>query len=143
MNFWTHGCGHKGQTRLQVVTLICLFLSSALISLSQAEDLYTTDDYLQGLDDEINSVDYVKKAKEELAETEKLEQSQTSTSAEITEALVSMFKFDTLIRTKYPSTNDIYSKLPISKRILIYSEFKNTKKLSTAKRMIIKIHEKK
>ena len=143
MNFCTQGSGHKAQTRLQVVTLICLFLGSALITLSQAEDLYITDDYLQGLDDEISSVDYVKKAKEELAETEKLEQAQTSTPAEIHDALISMFKFDALIRTRYPSTNDIYSKLPISTRILVYSEFKKTKKLSTAKRMIIQMHAKK
>lgn len=142
MNFWTHDCGHKGQARLQIATLIFLFLGSAFISLSHAEDLYTTDDYLQGLDDEISSVDYVKKAKEELAETEKLELSQASTPAEINEALVSMFKFDALIRTEYPSTHDLYSKLEISKRILIYSEFKKTKKLSAAKRMIIKMYGK-
>jgi len=118
-----------------------LGLSVISPSISQAKDLYITNDYLKGLDDEISSPDYIKKAKQELEETEKLEQSQSSTSTEIQHALASMYNFETLIRTKYPSSHVVYSKLPVSARILIFNKFKNTKKLSSAKRMIIEKYE--
>jgi len=130
-----------GQTCLQSIILVCLSLSVISPSISQAKDLYITNDYLKGLDDEISSPDYIKKAKQELEETEKLEQSQSSTSTEIQHALASMYNFETLIRTKYPSSHVVYSKLPVSARILIFNKFKNTKKLSSAKRMIIEKYE--
>jgi hypothetical protein len=144
MIFGTQGSECKGSAHFQSITLACLlFICSALISISHAKDLYITDDYLQGLDDEITSVDYVEQAKKELAETEKQEQAQTSTSAEIKKALTSMYNFETLIKNKYPSSHNVYSRLSISTRILIYSEFKKTKKLSTAKRLILEKNKKK
>ena len=68
----------------------------------------------------------------------KQEKFQGSNTAEIRKALISRFNFEELIRTKYPQTHVVYSKLPTSARILIYDEFKSTKKLSAAKRLIIK-----
>ena len=141
MNFWINNRARQGMTRIQNIALIfiCIFASS--ISVSQAKDLYTTDDYLQGLSDEVSSPEYLDKAKQELRATEQLEQTQTSNSSEIQNALVSMYNFETLMRTKHPSTHTVYSKLPVSARILIYDKFKNTKKLSSAKRMIIEKYE--
>ena len=141
MNFWINNRTRQGMTRIQNIALIfiCIFASS--ISVSQAKDLYTTDDYLQGLSDEVSSPEYLDKAKQELRATEQLEQTQTSNSSEIQNALVSMYNFETLMRTKHPSTHTVYSKLPVSARILIYDKFKNTKKLSSAKRMIIEKYE--
>jgi hypothetical protein len=107
----------------------------------QAKDLYITDDYLKGLDNEISSPDYIKKAKQELEEAEKLEQSQSSTPAEIQKALISMYNFENLIRTKYPSSHAIYYKLPVSTQIIIFDKFRSTKKLSLTTRMIIEIYE--
>ena len=124
-------------TYLWGIAFTCLSVSLMSISTAQAQDLYTTDDYLRGLSDEISDPEYIKDAKQDLLDTEKREKSQGSNSAEIREALLSMYNFETLIRTKYPKTHVVYSKLPTSARILIYDEFKSTKKLSTAKRMII------
>ncbi len=144
MIFWTHKftSAKKERFYLQGIIFILFYISASLISISQAKDLYITDDYLQGLSDEVNSPDYVEKAKQELLETEKREQSQTSNSAEIQKALISMYNFEALIRTKYPSSHAIYSKLPTSARILIFDEFTKTKKLSTAKRIIIEKYKK-
>ena len=141
MNFWINNRTHQGMASMQNIALIfiCIFASS--ISVSQAKDLYTTDDYLQGLSDEVSDPKYLDKAKQELRMTESLEQSQTSTSTEIQNALISMYNFESLMRTKHPSTHAVYSKLPVSARILIYDRFKSTKKLSAAKRMIIEKYE--
>jgi len=122
--------------------LFYLCIGVTFSSLSQAKDLYTTDDYLQGLSDEVSSPEYLEKAKKELHETEIREQSRTHTSSDIKAALSSMYDFETLIRTKYPSSHAVYSKLPASSRILIFDNFKKTKKLSSAKRMIIEKYEK-
>lgn len=124
-------------TYLLSIAFTCLSLSVISISSAQAQDLYTTDDYLRGLSDEISDPDYIKGAKQDLFDTEKREKSQGSNTAEIRKALISRFNFEELIRTKYPKTHIVYSKLPTSARILIYDEFKSTKKLSVAKRMII------
>ena len=123
-------------------TLFYLCIGIIFSSLSQAEDLYTTDDYLQGLSDEVSSPEYLDKAKQELRETEKREQSRSHMSSDIKTALSSMYDFETLIRTKYPSSHAIYSKLPASSRVLIFDNFRTTKKLSSAKRMIIEKYEK-
>jgi len=122
--------------------LFYLCIGVTFSPLSQAQDLYTTDDYLKGLSDEVSSPEYLKKAKKELRETEIHEQSRTQMSSEIKAALSSMYDFESLIRTKYPSSHAVYSKLPASSRILIFDNFKTTKKLSTAKRMIIEKYEK-
>jgi len=118
-------------------TIITTCLCTAVISISQAKDLYITDDYLQGLDDEISSPEYLEQAKKELRETEQREQSQSTTSVEIIKALTSMYSFESLLRKKYPSSYAIFSSLPVSEQIVIYDQFKQTKKLSTAKRLII------
>lgn len=138
MSFWINSSTQQGMTLLQNITLISICIFASSISVSQAKDLDTTDDYLQGLSDEVSNPEYLDKAKQELRATEKLEQSQTSTSTEIQNALISMYNFETLMRTKHPSTHTIYSKLPVSARIVIYNKFKSTKKLSAAKYMIIK-----
>ncbi len=143
MTLLTHEVTSWRKTGLQSIILVCLYLSAALTSISLAEELYITDDYLKGLSDEISSPDYLEKAKQELRESEKREQSQTFSSSEIEKALTSMYNFETLIRTNYPSSHAVYSKLPVSARILIFDEFKKTKKLSAAKRMIIEKYEKK
>lgn len=125
----------------QLLIIVFLYLSTTIISISHAEKLYITDDYLQGLDDEISSPEYLEKAKQELRETERLEQTQSVNSAEIQKALISLYNFETLLRTKYPSSHSVYSKLPTSARIIIFDKFKSTKKLSAAKRMIIDKYE--
>lgn len=120
------------------ITVACLCLTAASISVSQAEDLYITDDYLRGLSDEVSDPVYIKKAKEDLILSEQHEKDHDSDAAsDVRKALISRFNFETLIRTKYPSTHNVYVTLPTSARILIYDEFKNSKKLSTAKRLII------
>lgn len=141
MNIYIHNRTHQKIAKSINVALIfiCIFVLS--IPASQAKELYTTDDYLQGLSDEVSNPEYLDKAKQELRATEKLEQGQTTTSSEIQNALFSMYNFETLLRTKYPSSHAIYSKLPISARIIIYDNFKSTKKLSSAKRMIIEKYE--
>ena len=143
MIFSTHHCGRGKQIQLQSIILACLYFSAILFSISQAKDLYITDDYLQGLSDEVSSPEYLEKAKQELRETEKLERSQGGSSSEIQKALTSMYNFETLMRTNHPSSHTVYSKLPVSARILIFDEFKSTKKLSAATRMIINKYEKK
>ncbi|MCK5387178.1 MAG: hypothetical protein KAJ39_08320 [Gammaproteobacteria bacterium] len=143
MSFWTHHYARGKQMRLQSIIFVCLYFSAALLSISQAKDLYITDDYLKGLSDEVSSPEYLEKAKQELRETEKREQSQTSTSSETQKALISMYNFETLLRTKYPSSHAVYSKLPVSARVIIFDKFKSTKKLSSAKRIIIEKYESK
>ena len=120
--------------------LFCLCIGYTFSSISQAKDLYTTDDYLQSLSDEVSSPEYLKKAKQELHETEKRERS-GDLSSEVKIALGSMYDFETLLRTKYSSSHAVYSKLPASSRILIFDTFRETKKLSTAARMIIDKYE--
>ena len=122
--------------------LFYLCIGVTFSSLSQAKDLYTTDDYLQGLSDEVSSPEYLEKAKKELRATEIREQSRTHTSSDIKAALSSMYDFETLIRTKYPSSHAVYSKLPASSRVLIFDNFRTTTKRSSAKRMIIEKYEK-
>lgn len=129
------------KSSIKLIILAALCSSMALFSFSQAEELYTTDDYLKGLSDEASSPEYLEKAKQELQATEQHEQSLSYTTADIRDALSSMYNFETLIRTKYPSSHAVYSKLPVSARILIFDEFKTTKKLSAAKRMIIEKYE--
>ena len=141
MNFLINNRTHQRIASLQNIALIFIWIFALSISVSQAKDLYTTDDYLQGLSDEVSDPKYLDKAKQELRMTESLEQSQTSTSTEIQNALISMYNFESLMRTKHPSTHAVYSKLPVSARILIYDRFKSTKKLSVAKRMIIEKYE--
>jgi len=126
---------------IRLMALICLYSSIIISPASYAEELYTTDDYLKSLSDEISSPEYLDKAKQELRETEKREQSQSTSSSEVQKALISMYNFETLIRSKYPSSHEVYSKLPISARIIIFDEFRTTKKLSAAKRMIIEKYE--
>jgi len=125
----------------QTLIVVFLYLSASTISISHAEKLYITDDYLQGLNDEISSPEYLEEAKKELQETERLEQSQTINSAEIQKASVSMYNFEDLLRKKHSSSHSVYSKLPTSSRIIIFDRFKKTKKLSAAKRMIIEKYE--
>lgn len=125
-------------TFLLNITVACLCLTATSISVTQAEELYTTDDYLKSLSDEVNDPEYLKKARADLLVSKKHEQSQDlAAAADVRKALISRFNFETLIRTKYPSTHLVYVTLPTSARILIYDEFKTTKKLSTAKRLII------
>ena len=125
----------------RIFIAIFLYLGAALLSTTYAKELYITDDYLQGLDDEISSPEYLDKAKQELKETERSEKSRTVNSAEIEKALISLYNFEDLLRTKYPSNYSVYSKLPTSSRIIIFDKFKTTKRLSDAKRLIIQQYE--
>ncbi len=123
------------------ISSIILF---AIFSISpQADELYITDDYLQGLNDEISDPEYLTNARKELRETEAREKAKTTNKKEIEKALISMYNFEVLLREKYPSTHNVYSRLPVSARILIFDKFKKTRKLSAAKRMIIEKYESK
>lgn len=116
---------------LQILLLLCVYLSAASVSITHAE-LYITDDYLQGLDAEADSEPLQDK------NTNTATNSQATSAADILKALESRFNFETLLRTKHPTSYAIYNKLSTSDRILIYEDFKDTKELALAKRMIIK-----
>lgn len=140
MSFWIHRSTWS-RIFLLSIALISLYISAATISTVQAESLYITPDYLQGLDAEVDDPQYLEAARKDLRDSETLEQSQTSSPAEVNKALISRFNFEELLRTKHPSSYDVYTKLSTSARILIYEEFKKTEKLSIAKRLIIERYE--
>ena len=117
---------------MQILVLLCVYLSAASVSTTHAE-LYITDDYLQGLDAEADD--------EPLQDTNTATNSQATSAADILKALESRFEFETLLRTKHPTSYAVYNKLSTSDRILIFEGFKETKKLALAKRMIIKRFE--
>lgn len=119
---------------LRSIALLCLLFAYASLSFVHAEELYTTDSYLQGLDAEVDD--------EYTRDTNKSDEgSQATNSADIRKALESRFNFETLLRTKHNTSYVIYTKLSTSDRILVYENFKNTKKLSAVKRMIIEKFE--
>lgn len=138
---WTQGCEHKGRSFLQYVVLTCIYFSSALLTLSDADNTIITDDYLQSLSEEVASPEYLNKAKQEMLDSAEREKSNTFSVTEINNALTSMYHFETLLRKKYPSSHEVYSTLSLSARILIFDKFKHEKKLSAAKRMIIERYE--
>lgn len=97
-----------------------------------------SDEYLQGLDEEINSPEYLSQAKRDLIETEKREKKQKKLSPSALRALRSIKAFETLLKTEFPASHNIYSSLSRSSRISVFKTYKKTKTLSSAKRMIIK-----
>lgn len=112
---------------LRNLTLVCLLFAGTSLSFVHAEDLYTTDSYLEGLDAEVDD--------EYSRDTNKSDEgSQATSPADISKALESKFNFEELLRTKHNTSYVIYTKLSTSDRILIFEKFKNTKKLSTAKK---------
>lgn len=133
MMFWLDRIT-SSRSSLQVIFIISLYLGAASVSLTHAE-LYITDDYLQGLDDEVDSV-----AADKAANKNSSNQSQT-TAADISKATQSRFDFETLLRIKHPTSYAVYNKLSTSDRILIYDKFKSSKNLFAAKQMIIKKFE--
>lgn len=122
---------------LKLTILFCLYSGITIFSISQAEDLYITDDYLKGLSEEVESPEYLTKAKDELKETEKLEQSQAKPSSQVIAATVDLDSFEKLLKTKYPSSYFIYTKLTAKSRLIVFKKFQTSKKLSVAKREII------
>ena len=115
---------------LRSTALICLLFACTSLSFVHAEDLYTTDSYLEGLDAEVDD-EYTR----DINKSD--EGSQATSPADIRKALESRFNFEELLRIKHNTSYVIYTKLSTSDRILIFEKFKNTKKLSAAKRMII------
>lgn len=109
----------------------CLFIS--FTSVSHA-DRYITDDYLQGLNAEVEEI--------EEARSTNNPADQTITAADIEKATQSRFNFESLLRTRYQTSFVIYSKLSTSDRILIYDQFKTSKNIARAKQMIINKFEK-
>jgi hypothetical protein len=109
----------------------CLFIS--FTSVSQA-DLYITDDYLKGLDAEVEDIEETRSTNNPA--------DQTLTVADIEKATQSRFNFESLLRTRYQTSFVIYSKLSTSDRILIYDQFKTSKNIARAKQMIINKFEK-
>ncbi len=97
-----------------------------------------SDEYLQSLDEEINSPEYLSQAKRDLIETEKREKKQTKLSPSALRALRSIKSFETLLKTEFPASHNIYSSLSRSSQISVFKIYKKTKALSSAKRMIIK-----
>lgn len=115
---------------LRSIALVCLLFTGTSLSFVHAEDLYTTDSYLEGLDAEVDD--------EYSRDTNKSDEgSQATSPADIRKALESKFNFEKLLRTKHNTSYVIYTKLSTGDRVLIFERFKNTKKLSAAKRMII------
>ena len=108
----------------QLLALAALFFAHA--SLSHAE-LYITDDYLKGLDAEVESVEPQYPSGE----------SQKTTAADIKTATQSRFNFESLLRKKHKTSFVLYNKLTTSERVLIYDAFKESKDINKAKQMII------
>lgn len=112
------------------IAIVCFLFAGTSLSFVHAEDLYTTDSYLQGLDAEVDD-EYARDT------NTSDEGSQATNPADIRKALESRFNFETLLRTKHNTSYVIYTKLSTGDRVLVFERFKNTKKLSAAKRMII------
>lgn len=119
--------------------LLCCGITAAHVS-SAADNLEITDEYLQGLSEEISSPEYVTQAKEELRKTEKREQTQSAPNTQVTRALVDIDSFEALLKTEHPASYKIYSELPTNSRMSVFTRFNRTKKLSTAKRLIIDLY---
>lgn len=117
-------------TRAQLLVFACLYFAFA--SLTYAE-LYITDDYLKGLDAEVEEI--------EEAQATNNPADQTTTNADIKKATQSRFNFENLLRTKHQTSFVLYSKLSTSDRILIYDQFKSSKNIAKAKQAIIKKFE--
>ncbi|VAX00856.1 hypothetical protein MNBD_GAMMA22-933 [hydrothermal vent metagenome] len=96
-----------------------------------------SDEYLQSLDEEISSPEYLSQAKRDLVETEKREKKQKKLSPDALRALRSLKAFEELLKSKFPASHNIYSSLSRSSRVSIFKHYRKTKTLSSAKRMII------
>ncbi|VAW99863.1 hypothetical protein MNBD_GAMMA21-2386 [hydrothermal vent metagenome] len=124
-----------GWLYLPIVCLGLLFLSDV-----QADNLEITDDYLQGLSDEIESPDYVLQANQEISQTKKRENKRVALDPKTKKALTSVDAFETILRTEFPASYSIYTKLTTSTRLNVFTHFRETKKLSAAKRMILDMY---
>ncbi len=127
---------------VQKLTLNCfLILLVAFIvvwpSIVQAQDLDITDEYLQSLDEEISGPEYLSKAKRELIETENREAIEKKLSTKAVSALDSLAAFENLLKTEYLASHNIYLRLSSRIQVAVFIKYKKTKKLSSAKRMII------
>ena len=106
--------------------LIVAFLSLTYASFAHAE-LYITDDYLKGLDAEVEAVEPQYPSGE----------SQKTTAEDIKTATQSRFNFESLLQKKHKTSFVLYNKLSTSERILIYDAFKESKNINKTKQMII------
>lgn len=123
------------------IALIYLIIGTMLTPTALASNhLEITDDYLKGLSEEISKPEYVTKAKAELRETEKLEQSQSQPNPKVKRALGDQITFESLLQTEYPASYQIYSELSIKSRLVVFKNFRSSKRLSAAKRMIIDMY---
>lgn len=119
--------------------LLSCGITSASVSLA-ADKLQITDEYMQGLSDEISSPEYVGQAKEELRQSESAEKTQAKPTAQLTQAMIDIDSFEILLKTEYPASFKIYSELPNKSQVAVFSQFNSTKKLSAAKRLIIDLY---
>jgi hypothetical protein len=132
-----------GFTRKRGYLMFCLLLSCGIASANlsiAADKLQITDEYLQGLSDEISSPEYLDQAKEELRKTETAEETQAKPTTQLTQAMVDIDSFETLLKTEFPASYKIYSELPGKSRVSVFTRFNTTKKLSSAKRLIIDLY---
>ena len=116
--------------RAQLLVFACLYFSVTSLSFA---DLYITDDYLKGLESEVESV--------EQPSTNNTATDNKTTAADLKKAAQSRFNFENLLRTKHQASFVIYTKLSTSNRILIFDQFKSSKNLSQTKQMIIEKFE--
>lgn len=132
-----------GFTRKRGCLTFCLLLSCGITSASvslAADKLKITDEYLQGLSEEISSPEYLDQAKEELRQTETAEKTQAQPTTQVSRAMVDIDAFEELLKTEHPASYKIYSELPGKSRVSVFTRFNKTKKLSAAKRLIIDIY---
>lgn len=129
----------RNRTYLASSFLLCCSITAANVSFA-ADRLEITDEYLQGLSEEISSPEYVTQAKEELRQTEKQELALDAPSAKITRALTNIKSFESLMKSEYPASYKIYSELTTTSRKSVFVRFYQTKKLSMAKRLIIDLY---
>lgn len=123
--------------RKRVYLAYGLLLCCSITVSSAADKLEITDEYLQGLSEEISSPEYVTQAKEELRKTEALEKTLDAPTTQVTQALVDIDSFETLLKSEHPASYKIYSELTADSRVAVFTRFNQTKKLSSAKRLII------
>lgn len=119
------------------VRIFAFYFGMLMVPVALAGNLDVTDEYLKGLSEEVNSPEYVSKARQELQVSESHEKTHNEPVPEVQSALKDVDKFETLLKTQYPASFHIYSTFSTGTRVAVFNDFQKTQKLSSAKRMII------
>ena len=111
-------------------------------SISHAADYSIDDEYLQGLSEEADKLDYMVKAEQEARQSAQHEASSLPEVITKTQrAVKSLRGFDRLLLTEYPSSYQLYKNLDISQKNLVFEVMNKSKKLSQAQHKIIELYK--